>query len=193
MKESSKAMRRRFCEDLRGTASLPWRTIFEGVGIDVGAGDDPIQIAGCVPFDKDDGDANRLSDYFPENHFDYIHASQVLEHLHEPVKTLKEWGRLIKPGTGRIVVTIPDFDLYEKCQFPSKFNPDHKAVFSLWRKKSPGAFRLFHVPTMLGQTGLSVELCHLVTTNYDWNLPDSVDQTLPESGAECFIEFVLSK
>ena len=92
--ESSKAMTRR----LSGNEKPFWDKVFQGNGIDIGAGDDLIAIDGVIGFDVEDGDANRLHDYFPAESFDYIHASQCLEHMHDPVAALKSWMSVLKVG-----------------------------------------------------------------------------------------------
>lgn len=190
MKETSKAMRRRFQEDAIGL--FPWLTIMHGKGLDVGPGDDPLQLPNVTLFDKEQGDANELLNTFLPGSFDYIHASQCLEHLHKPEAALWEWTTIVRPG-GHIIITVPDFDFYEKRQWPSKHNPDHKAAFSMVRHGFPGVPQFFHVPTMLEgfKKHCQVLKCDLQLGGYNWNAPDNIDQTFPEEGAECFIEFVL--
>jgi hypothetical protein len=80
MKESSKAMERRLSSEKR----LLFSEIFKGEGIDIGAGNDLIKAPDVRGFDMEDGDANHLDKYFPEESFDYIHASQCLEHMRDP-------------------------------------------------------------------------------------------------------------
>lgn len=45
---------------------------------------------------------------FKDNSIDYIIALHILEHCAEPVYTLKEWLRVLKPG-GKIGVVIPNW------------------------------------------------------------------------------------
>jgi len=45
---------------------------------------------------------------FPDNHFDYIEASHVLEHLDRPFSVMKELHRILKPG-GKLLVKVPHF------------------------------------------------------------------------------------
>lgn len=45
---------------------------------------------------------------FPTEHFDIITMHDVLEHLVDPVKTLKEVRRILKPG-GRLIVDFPNY------------------------------------------------------------------------------------
>ena len=189
--ESSKAMSRR----LTSTAeSSIWSKIFQGKGIDIGAGDDLIQVEGVVGFDVQDGDANRIHEYFPENTFDFVHASQCLEHMHDPVEALKSWMKILKPG-GYVVVTIPSWELYEGMIWPSRYNPDHKSTFSMWQKGSPAPNHVLLPDWLLNNFDEHhIEICRLVDTNYDYTIGTRVDQTFDrEKGVEAFIEFVLKK
>lgn len=43
---------------------------------------------------------------YPDNEFDYIIAGEVLEHLEEPEKAIKELARVLKPG-GTLAVSVP--------------------------------------------------------------------------------------
>jgi SAM-dependent methyltransferase len=180
-------------EDLNcANGQFKWSQVLAGKGVDVGAGDDPLVALGeCTPFDQNDGDANHLSKYFAPESLDFVHASQALEHMHNPAAALDDWLQVVKPG-GHVVITIPDFDAYEKRHWPSIFNPDHKAGFSLWRHGFPGVPQFYHVPTMLAK--YDVKLCRLVMNNYNYSLPEIVDQTYHEcDGVECWIEFVIRK
>ncbi len=51
-------------------------------------------------------DAQRLD--FPDNSFDVITASDVLEHLEDEKRALQEWRRVLKPG-GVLLVFVPAF------------------------------------------------------------------------------------
>lgn len=44
---------------------------------------------------------------FPKNYFDVVTMWDVLEHVHDPAKTLKEIYRILKPG-GLLVINYPD-------------------------------------------------------------------------------------
>ncbi|MCI2418101.1 methyltransferase domain-containing protein [Saccharopolyspora sp. K220] len=50
------------------------------------------------------GDALALP--FPDGHFDCVIASEILEHVPEDEKAMRELVRVVKPG-GRVVVTVP--------------------------------------------------------------------------------------
>lgn len=68
-------------------------------------------------------EADRL-DMFADGCMDFVFSSHVLEHMPDMLKTLTEWGRVIKPG-GYLVLYVPSANLYPKCGEPGS-NPDHK-------------------------------------------------------------------
>lgn len=188
MKESSKAMERRFMSE---KCSL-FSEIFKGAGIDIGAGDDLINIPNVRRFDTEDGDANHLDRYFPEESFDYIHASQCLEHMRDPLAALDSWLKVLKKG-GYAVISIPSWELYEGMIWPSRFNPDHKSTWSMWQGDSPAPIHV-KLPEWLGNFNCETIYCELIDTNYNYKIGTSVDQTYPyENRVEAFIEFVLRK
>lgn len=192
MRETSKASRRRYIEEFQG--GFAWKSLLQGKGIDIGPGDDLLPVEGCQGFDMEDGDANVIHEYFPENHFNYVHASQCLEHMHDPNQAIRNWVKIVKPS-GHLIITIPDWDLYEGRTFPSRWNPDHKASFSMSSKESSAPIHIYipHFLKSLEDVAKTV-LYRLVDTNYNYDTGTSVDQTYDESaGVEAFIEIVLQK
>jgi SAM-dependent methyltransferase len=191
MNETSKAMRRRLIEN--ELQVFNWSEIFSGKGIDVGCGDDKIWYDNCIPFDMNDGDANCISKYFPAK-FDYLHASQCLEHMHNPYEAIIEWIKIVKSG-GHLIVSIPDWDLYEGNKWPSRYNPDHKSTWSFTHETSPAKYHV-NIYKFLDylKPHCYAKRAMLVDTNYDYKIESSVDQTFIESnGVEAFIEIVLCK
>lgn len=189
MNETAKASRRRAIETF--TKVFNWNEIFVGNGLDVGCGSDLLPVDGCKPFEREHGNAELLDEIIPLESLDYLHASQCLEHMGNPADALARWYRCVRKG-GHLVISVPDFDLYEKRLFPSRWNPDHRAGFSIWRKSYPNCPLFYHVPTML--KGYNVKLCRLIATNFDFNKPDSVDQTWLEcESVEAWVEFVIKK
>lgn len=190
MKETSKATERR-----RKDPEF-WSPIFSSAVIDVGAGDDPLiwPEAVVTPFDVGDGDANELHKFVGAKAFDTLHASQCLEHMHDPYEALRSWARVCRKY---IVFTVPDFVLYEKLNWPSRWNPDHKSTWSDYLPESPAREKHVFLPKFVewvGASGLGeVILCRLVTANYDFTLGPEIDQTFVfENGVECFHEVVIS-
>ena len=58
------------------------------------------------------GDATKLP--FPDDHFDKIIASEVLEHVPDDIAAYRELARVLKPG-GTMAVTIPAFGPEKIC------------------------------------------------------------------------------
>ncbi|KAI5968978.1 hypothetical protein CANMA_001974 [Candida margitis] len=56
---------------------------------------------------------------FDDNTFDLVHAHQVVVHLEDPVKALKELARVTKPGK---YVTVKDGDLDSILIYPPKYD-----------------------------------------------------------------------
>ncbi|MCE0498357.1 MAG: class I SAM-dependent methyltransferase, partial [Methylacidiphilales bacterium] len=109
------------------------REVTRGHGIDIGCGTDPVT-PDARRFDIQDGDANTASQYVKEQ-FEFVYSSHCLEHMHDPRATILYWWKLVKPG-GYLFVIVPDEDLYERGVFPSRFNRDHKATFTLSKARS---------------------------------------------------------
>lgn len=106
-----------------------------GKGLDIGAGDDPVR-PDVQRFDVEHGDANRVTAFVKElASFDYVYSSHCLEHMHDPAMALADWWKLVKPG-GTMMVIVPDEDLYEQGYWPSIFNSDHKATFTVSKQRS---------------------------------------------------------
>lgn len=91
--------------------------------LDVGCGEMPFRFAlhpdvkytgldveQAVTFDIVGDDDIRLFDGFdmpfPDNHFDNVLCTEVLEHAVDPVQLVKEMHRVLKPG-GKLVLTVP--------------------------------------------------------------------------------------
>ncbi|MEG1718187.1 MAG: methyltransferase domain-containing protein [Bacteroidales bacterium] len=137
---------------------------FQGKGIDIGCGPDPITPE-VQKFDINDGDANKITEYVKDS-FDYVFSSHCLEHMIQPMDALKEWWKLVKQD-GYLIFTVPDEDLYEQGVFPSRFNKDHKATFTISKRKSWSSVS-YNVLDMVNQLD-NVELIkiELQDLNYD--------------------------
>jgi SAM-dependent methyltransferase len=187
MRETSKAYSRRKLEPVF------WNSVFKGDGIDIGAGEDSFRsdwfsVKSVRPFDVQDGDAQEISKYVKDN-FDFVHSSNCLEHMIDPLGALKQWWGLVKPG-GYLVFTVPDEDLYEQGVFPSQWNDDHKWTFTVWKSKS-WSCKSVNVAEMISSlSDCCVKRVGVIDSGYDYSV-ESMDQTC--LNAEAFIEVVLYK
>jgi SAM-dependent methyltransferase len=191
MNETSKAMRRRMIEDELGIFN--WSQIIKGKGIDVGCGPDKVWDDNCIAFDQEQGDANKISEYFSDE-FDYLHASQCLEHMHDPYAAMVEWLKIVRSG-GHAIISIPDWTLYEGRVWPSRYNPDHKSTWSFTFEQSPSKHHvnIYKFLEMLSPHCYAKRVM-LIDKNYNYSISPNVDQTFEESnGVEAFIEMVLCK
>lgn len=137
----------------------------QGRILDIGAGLDPIT-NNAVVFDKAQGDAQNVDQYFSKESFDSVFSSHCLEHMVDPLSAIKSWFTLVKAG-GHLIVLVPDEDLYEQGNFPSIFNTDHKATFTISKSKSwsPKSYNCLELCKILGG-----ELVYLSqqSDNYDF-------------------------
>lgn len=124
MSETSKAHGRRESEGW-------YKRYVKAPGIDIGAGTDPLPVDGFYKWDnyphpcnnfKPDGDA-QLMEGVPDEKYETVYASHILEHMRDPQEALRNWFRILKPG-GHLIVCVPHRDLYEKRERkPSVWNP----------------------------------------------------------------------
>jgi len=70
---------------------------------------------------------------YPENHFDAVYSSHVIEHVHDPVGLLRECCRILKPG-GRLIFITPNWESWGHKLFGSAWlnldPPRHLVLFS---------------------------------------------------------------
>jgi len=70
---------------------------------------------------------------FPSRHFDAITMNHVIEHVPDPIGTLKECCRVLKPG-GKLVVVTPNIDSLGRHVFDVAWlhwdPPRHLHIFS---------------------------------------------------------------
>jgi SAM-dependent methyltransferase len=171
---------------------------FVGHGLDVGGGQDSLalfmelfpMIRNVVIYDAPQGDAQKLENV-DDGSFDFLFSSHCLEHMRDPVESLHNWIRVVRPG-GHLVISVPDEDLYEQKVWPSTFNTDHKMTFTLCKKTSwsPVSVNVFN---LLAHFCDKVKPISVITTDhaYRYGFPrfDHTRTPLTESA----IEFVLKK
>lgn len=92
----------------------------QGQGIDIGSNVYPV-FPNARRWDREDGDATFMAGV-PDNSFDYVYSSHCLEDSVDPIVSLKNWYRILKP-IGYLIVAVPHRDLFEKrLDLPSVFN-----------------------------------------------------------------------
>ena len=156
----------------------------KGSVIDIGSGDDLV-VDSAEPFDLEQGDANSILRYKQPETYDCVYSSHTLEHMVNIRKTLLDWWRLIKPG-GYMVVIVPDEDLYEQGVWPSIFNTDHKATFTLKYCKSwsPVSYNLLELFSNLLECRIISSAVH--DANYDYALiPPKISRLSKIMGILC--------
>lgn len=195
MNEASKAYLR------RSAAAASYENVITGDVLDVGCGHDLMphaafpHVTAVRGYDLVLGhkDAQTLPEVADES-YDTVHSSHCLEHMRAPIVALFNWLRVLRPG-GYLVITVPDWDLYEHKEWPSKFNSDHKWAFTMRRELKPEEPHVLSVPLILEALetlGMGVMAsCVLIDSGYDFWKDNNVDQTLGK--AECAIEFVFRK
>jgi SAM-dependent methyltransferase len=82
---------------------------------------------------------------FKDNFWDFVINSHVIEHFYDPVKSIKEWLRVVKPG-GYVYMIVPHkertFDrdrprttlaeIIQNHDYPNPPVPDHHGHYSVW-------------------------------------------------------------
>jgi SAM-dependent methyltransferase len=107
----------------------------KGIGIDIGASDDPIT-DDCDIWEKENGDAVFMAGV-PDNRYDFVYSSHCLEHLDDPWEAIRNWWRILK-SDGYLIIAVPNRHTYEKKKYlPSRFNEDHKWFFQLENHEKP--------------------------------------------------------
>jgi SAM-dependent methyltransferase len=97
---------------------------------------------------------------FPDNHFQLVILWHVLEHLPDPVATLREIHRILKPG-GYLSLAVPNYGgAQAAASGPHWFHLDLPRHFWHFRPSSLGA--------LLGSAGFSVPRYGTFSFEYDW-------------------------
>jgi len=70
--------------------------------------------------------------HFPDDYFDVVHASHLIEHLNDPRSFLEEIHRILKPD-GHVFITTPNISGFQARLFKSRWRSaifDHLYLFS---------------------------------------------------------------
>lgn len=116
---------------------------------------------------------------YPQNYFDAITMSHLIEHVYQPLELLRECYRILKPG-GRVVIVTPNSESWMHKRFKNNWlgldPPRHLHVFSLmslrWLAKKAGFKKLRISTTIREANGLFVASKSIQRTGkYVWGSP----------------------
>lgn len=118
---------------------------------------------------------------FPDFSQDAVHNSHVLEHVTDPVASLREWFRVLKIG-GHLICFVPHAYLYERRRMlPSRWSGEHLHIFT-------PASLLTLVETALTPNSYRIRYMEDCDEKYRYDLPPEVH---PQGALE--MELVLEK
>lgn len=174
--ETQKAHFRRVREDF-------YSKFLQGKGLDIGfAGYESgtIPITNSIGVDKNYPNYNGTILPFENESQHFVYSSHCLEHIENYKESLVEWLRVLKIG-GFLIITVPHKFLYEKKEFPSRFNGDHRRMYTpaslmkeIEESFQPNSYRLVYIKDC--------------AEDFDYSIPPEV-----HSCGEYQIELVLQK
>jgi hypothetical protein len=111
----------------------------------------------------------------------------------DPFAALNNWVRILKPA-GHLVITIPDWEMYEHETWPSVKNNDHKWCFTAHNDVAP-CDQLIHVNSIIAALEPAMRLKSIIVIDdgFDPDLESTIDQTANPYNAECAIELIFRK
>jgi 2-polyprenyl-3-methyl-5-hydroxy-6-metoxy-1,4-benzoquinol methylase len=117
--------------------------------------------------------------------FDFVIATELIEHIVDPKKVLGKAKKLLRPG-GRLILTTPNKDLYSDCFV---WHTDLPPVHLWWFSKNS-------MRTLAWSLGMTVRFVDF-SEFYGWRLQRSLGQTkvqtLDESGRVVFHDSLFNK
>lgn len=166
-------------------------TNLRGRVLDIGCGPDKIVLpppCEVIGWDLEDGDAQYLAT-LEDTTFDSVVSGHCLEHMKDVPTALSNWARVLKDG-GYLYVLVPSWQFYERCQWPSRYNDDHKASFDLISPTIRPTHPFYGVKEMrtIGKScGLELTDARLELDHYrlDKTWDKELDQTQHGALAQC--------
>ena len=186
MAETSKSYQRRLADGWF-EKYIKGKIIDIGVGrIDTYDGADPLT-KDCDTWDKDNGDAH-LMEGVPNESYDTVYNSHLIEHLENPKLAIQNWFRILKKD-GYLIIAAPDRDSYErKTHLPSQWNADHKYFLTASTNEPPNTFSLIG----LIQDALRDKMFH-VKVIQTINTCTNLDKPNEHGNGEYQIEVIIKK
>jgi SAM-dependent methyltransferase len=136
--------------------------------IDIGCGPDLV-VSHAEPFDLEHGNAEDIAGIREIGGYDAVCSSHCLEHMRNVPKALEQWWALVRER-GYLIVVVPEEDLYEQGGWPSLFNEDHKATFTLGRPTTWSPVSYDIVELFKNLRGAEIISCELQDQSYDHSL-----------------------
>jgi predicted SAM-dependent methyltransferase len=138
-----------------------FRKIVQGKGLDIGCGQNKEPEACGVDAEVDGkktqadiiGYGDNLIN-FENNSQDYIIARHIIEHFHNPFKTLREWYRVLKPG-GKLGLSTSDGKRWQaiECDGDHKHQYDRETMVELLETTG---FKILELDTCMTQLNFYV-------------------------------------
>lgn len=117
---------------------------------------------------------------FPDNHWDIIYSSHLLEHVKNDVEHIKEQFRCTKLS-GFVIIYVPHQWLYEKkASLPSRFNLEHHRFYT-------PASLLKVVEEALPVNHYRIRLLKDCDEGFDYSIPED-QHSVGEYAIECVIQ-----
>lgn len=133
---------------------------WQAIGVDVSR--DAVSICRQHGFDANHVDALKLP--FENDCVDVVCAWHVIEHVEDVTKTIKEWGRVLKPG-GILALETPDASCPKVRRMGEKYRkfwaPEHTYTFTPWNLGqflSRAGFEIVHAPRIGSFSQLGIQL-----------------------------------
>lgn len=125
-----------FVQGQESRRALLEKHVSKGTALDVGSGDGRFllclkragwKVSGCElveraalmqrdEFGLEVKSGDLISAGFPSEHFDAVTFWSVFEHLYNPLETIVEVERILKPG-GKVIMSVPNFNSVERVVF----------------------------------------------------------------------------
>jgi SAM-dependent methyltransferase len=123
------------------------------------------------------------------NLFDIIIIDKCLQKIENFYSIFENAKRTLK-NNGELILVLPDYRLYEKCLWPSKFNKNHMHSFSMnLTREIVKRDTHWHIEENLIPLMKNFQYDHfqsnLDDNNFDYDKPVLEDQT--KEGAACFV------